>query len=193
MLSSESFSRPTTPPQSYRRLQKFWGLIDARIHHHPAFFRFDVAHYRTEGSVLFCGGSGPEFVYKYRAHTRLVSFFLLFFSTKTHTHSHTLSLFFRQHTHSRKKYHFRLHNEHPLSRYRLITYLSSLETQSQLVGRLTSPVILPHAIMTTYNGRCHCGEVEWTVKLEQSAHVLWYVVSLHFLLPHFSLSTLPHN
>lgn len=26
--------------------------------------------------------------------------------------------------------------------------------------------------MTTYNGRCHCGEVEWTVKLEQSAHVL---------------------
>ncbi|KAL6713919.1 hypothetical protein ACLMJK_008413 [Lecanora helva] len=26
--------------------------------------------------------------------------------------------------------------------------------------------------MTTYNGRCHCGQVEWTTKIDGDAHVL---------------------
>ncbi|KAI4216519.1 MAG: hypothetical protein LQ351_001008 [Letrouitia transgressa] len=29
--------------------------------------------------------------------------------------------------------------------------------------------------MTTYKGHCHCGQVEWTVKLEDASHILWFV------------------
>jgi hypothetical protein len=42
--------------------------------------------------------------------------------------------------------------------------------------------ITEHQItMTTYNGRCHCGQTNWTVKLdkEQEGHILWYVLSGH--------------
>ena len=28
--------------------------------------------------------------------------------------------------------------------------------------------------MTTYQGRCHCGQTEWTTKLDGGAHILWY-------------------
>ena len=28
--------------------------------------------------------------------------------------------------------------------------------------------------MTTYNGACHCGQTEWTVKLDEVNHILWY-------------------
>ena len=38
---------------------------------------------------------------------------------------------------------------------------------------------------TSYNGRCHCGQTEWTTKLDGEAHILWYLLfpplSLHFL------------
>lgn len=32
-----------------------------------------------------------------------------------------------------------------------------------------------HANMTTYNGKCHCGQTEWTVKMDDSSanHILW--------------------
>ena len=29
--------------------------------------------------------------------------------------------------------------------------------------------------MTTYTGKCHCGQTEWTTKLDGEAHILWYV------------------
>jgi hypothetical protein len=28
--------------------------------------------------------------------------------------------------------------------------------------------------MTADHGKCHCGQVEWEVKLEDRAHILWY-------------------
>ena len=30
------------------------------------------------------------------------------------------------------------------------------------------------AIMTTYQGRCHCGQTEWETKIDGDAHILWY-------------------
>ena len=32
--------------------------------------------------------------------------------------------------------------------------------------------------MTTFNGKCHCGQTEWTVELpkDSQAHILWYVL-----------------
>ena len=27
--------------------------------------------------------------------------------------------------------------------------------------------------MTTYNGRCHCGQTQWTTKLDGDASILW--------------------
>ena len=44
------------------------------------------------------------------------------------------------------------------------------------------------AIMTTYNGKCHCGQTEWTTKLDGEAHILWYVP----ILQPFSLPLSPH-
>jgi hypothetical protein len=29
--------------------------------------------------------------------------------------------------------------------------------------------------MTEYKGRCHCGQVEWTAKVPEAAHILWSV------------------
>lgn len=33
--------------------------------------------------------------------------------------------------------------------------------------------------MTTYHGRCHCGQTEWTTKIDGDAHILWYVWKNH--------------
>ena len=32
---------------------------------------------------------------------------------------------------------------------------------------------LTTSIMSEIKGKCHCGQTEWTVKLEDKAHVLW--------------------
>lgn len=38
------------------------------------------------------------------------------------------------------------------------------------------------AEMTEYDGKCHCGETTWTVKLDEGSHVLWWVEGVFFLL-----------
>jgi hypothetical protein len=42
-----------------------------------------------------------------------------------------------------------------------------------------------YQIMSSYHGKCHCGNTEWTAKLdsEQQGHILWYVS-----IPTFSLT-----
>ena len=55
--------------------------------------------------------------------------------------------------------------------------------------------------MTTYNGKCHCGETEWTVKLDEPGHVLWFCLVLsdsplpYFLIfyPRLDWPSLPLN
>lgn len=45
-------------------------------------------------------------------------------------------------------------------------YLQTLQLPSSLEFEPT---------MTTYKGHCHCGQVEWTVKLDDASHILWSV------------------
>lgn len=51
-------------------------------------------------------------------------------------------------------------------RLRSSQYLQTLQSTSLLEFKPT---------MTTYKGHCHCGQVEWTVKLEDASHILWFV------------------
>lgn len=40
-----------------------------------------------------------------------------------------------------------------------------------LTARINLSLI--YSTMTSYNGRCHCGQTEWTAKLADAGHILW--------------------
>ena len=54
---------------------------------------------------------------------------------------------------------------------KLEKYLLQIHTFADSV--IISAFFNPTAIMSEVKGHCHCGQTEWTVKIEDKAHVLW--------------------
>ena len=67
---------------------------------------------------------------------------------------------------------FILSSEHLLSLY---TKNLSLEKKKKADYPFSQTTTATHikSIMTTYHGKCHCGQTEWTTKIDGDAHILW--------------------